>query len=104
LFLYRRLRRIYANGNVIKAVPEELCRLERLEVLNLANNALASVPASWQVRWGPLLPPPLSCMGGERGTTVLLTGNPLCVAARSEGGRAEGGGGTGAMDLAVEAS
>jgi hypothetical protein len=89
---YYSLRRIYANGNRISSVPEDLCRLDRLEVVNLANNALASLPPAWLARWGAPQPPPLSCLGGG---AVVLTGNPLC----SSSSMREGSAGVVVMDV-----
>ena len=35
------------NGNALSSLPEELCLLDNLKELNIANNNLASLPGQW---------------------------------------------------------
>ena len=98
-----RLRRFYANGNRISAVPAEISTLNEIEVqycftvdfyrsedisdttfrlqtINLANNLLKELPVEWLERWGQYIPQ-LGSLGGEGSSmspcSVVLLGNPL---------------------------
>eukprot|EP01033_Poteriospumella_lacustris_P014413 gene14413-10300_t len=40
------IRNIYANGNALTEIPEELVLSATLQVLNLANNRISSIPTA----------------------------------------------------------
>ena len=77
------LKSVYANGNQITSIddglPIELCSLPDLQVLNLANNKLDSIPLEWEQTWGVLDVLSGMLKGGANDKTctqILLTGNP----------------------------
>jgi Leucine-rich repeat (LRR) protein len=76
-----RLKKLYANGNKIWAVPAEISTITEIEAINLANNRITELPVEWLERWGQFIPQ-LGVLGGSGATSmtpcnVTLLGNSI---------------------------
>ena len=80
------LKHVYANCNLIKSIPEDLLLPSSLQVLNLSNNQLTSLPSLWlqlygkyDASTGKLIESTVKDSKGKQGLAITLLGNAIGV-------------------------
>ena len=84
-FIYS-LKHAYANCNLIKSISEDLLLPTSLQVLNLSNNQLTSLPSLWlqlygkyDVSTGKLIDSTVKDSKSKKGLTITLLGNAIVM-------------------------
>ena len=80
------LKHVYANCNLIKSIPEDFLLPTSLQILNLSNNQLTSLPSLWlqlygkyDVSTGKLIDSTVKDSKSKQGLTITLLGNAIVV-------------------------